>query len=70
MTVVAQAFAEEPSQETAHVLRKCCRNQQRPSHEPSGQDRFALELSATSVKHRHEDMSGSADFFWLGETLF
>ena len=23
-----------------------------------------------SVKHRHEDMSGSADFFWLGETLF
>ena len=23
-----------------------------------------------SVKHRHEDMSGSADFFWLGETFF
>ena len=22
-----------------------------------------------SVKHRHEDMSGSADFFWLGETV-
>ena len=27
-------------------------------------------LVSQCVKHRHEDMSGSADFFWLGEILF